>query len=339
MRQFFWIWTVCILLSSCNMAENNKKPFTLDGAWTVSLVEYPVGRTDTFPTNGQTILRFYEGDSVMTQFRLTRTENAIVIQREGSCGVTLIDKGGGERLYLEEEDPCPLTVKDNTTIVIQQNGILHTWHRADDITDEWGDEIHDLANNDLGKAHMDGPHHYVLSSREKEQASFIHWLYFTIALLILVFLQITLSNRKARRHLQLQLRQIQEEHENRPQPVRKAIKTMESEFFASEDYLALQRRISNGQRLKDEEWDAVEEQVKSVYPGFSSQLRNLCMMSDLEYQICMLVKLRMAPTSIASVLSRDVSTISTVRSRLYKKVFGKKGGAKEWDDFIHSIGA
>jgi hypothetical protein len=28
-----------------------------------------------------------------------------------------------------------------------------------------------------------------------------------------------------------------------------------------------------------------------------------------------------------------------VRSRLYKKVFGHKGGAKDWDDFVLSIGA
>jgi hypothetical protein len=60
-------------------------------------------------------------------------------------------------------------------------------------------------------------------------------------------------------------------------------------------------------------------------------------MSELEYQVCLLVKLRVPPKDIATVLARDTSTISTVRSRLYKKVFGRKGGAKEWDDFILSI--
>ena len=121
--------------------------------------------------------------------------------------------------------------------------------------------------------------------------------------------------------------------------MRKAIRSLEDEFFASDDYMALQRRIANGQRLKEEEWNAVEEQVRKVYPGFINQLRNLCMMSELEYHVCLLIKLRIAPSNIASVLSRDVSTISTVRSRLYKKVFGQKGGTKEWDDFILSIGA
>jgi hypothetical protein len=62
-------------------------------------------------------------------------------------------------------------------------------------------------------------------------------------------------------------------------------------------------------------------------------------MSELEYQVCLLIKLRIAPSDIADVLARDASTISTVRSRLYNKVFGQKGGAREWDSFIMSIGA
>ena len=87
------------------------------------------------------------------------------------------------------------------------------------------------------------------------------------------------------------------------------------------------------------DWSEIEEHLKKVYPGFISQLHSLYPMSELEFQTCLLIKLRIAPTDIAAVLSRDVSTISTVRSRLYKKVFGRKGGAREWDDFILSMGA
>ena len=89
----------------------------------------------------------------------------------------------------------------------------------------------------------------------------------------------------------------------------------------------------------DDEWHSIESQIKKVYPGFSSQLRNLHAMSELEYQVCLLIKLRVAPSDMAIVLARDASTISTVRSRLYKKVFDRKGGAREWDEFILSIGA
>ena len=32
-----------------------------------------------------------------------------------------------------------------------------------------------------------------------------------------------------------------------------------------------------------------------------------------------------------------VTTISSIRSRLYKKVFQKKGGSRDWDDFIATL--
>ena len=119
--------------------------------------------------------------------------------------------------------------------------------------------------------------------------------------------------------------------------VKQAVEDVENEFFASDDYAALQRRMASGQTLRQEEWDEMERQLKRLYPGFTSQLRGLRPMSELEYQVCLLIKLRIAPKDIAAVLARDVSTISTVRSRLYAKVFGTKGGAKAWDDFILSM--
>ena len=124
-----------------------------------------------------------------------------------------------------------------------------------------------------------------------------------------------------------------------PQVVRQAIESVETAYFASDEYQALQRRIATGDILKEDDWLTIESQIKKVFPGFSSQLRNLHAMSELEYQVCLLIKLRIAPSDMAIVLARDASTISTVRSRLYKKVFGRKGGAKEWDEFILSIGA
>ena len=156
---------------------------------------------------------------------------------------------------------------------------------------------------------------------------------------MLLVVHVALVNRRARRRLQLQLQQIEEEHTERPQTVRLAIESVEATYFASDDYDALQRRIAKGQTLKDDDWQQIETHVRKLYPGFTSQLRGLHAMSELEYQVCLLIKLRITPSDIATVLARDVSTISTVRSRLYKKVFGQKGGARQWDDFILSIGA
>jgi len=156
---------------------------------------------------------------------------------------------------------------------------------------------------------------------------------------LLLITRIAIYNRKAKRTLQLQLQQIQEIQEERPQAVRKAIESVETAFFASDEYQALQHHIATGRKLREENWSEIENMLRKVYPGFASQLRGLYAMSELEYQVCLLIKLRISPSDMAAVLARDASTISTVRSRLYKKVFGKKGGTKEWDEFILSIGA
>jgi hypothetical protein len=252
--------------------------------------------------------------------------------------VTLIDKGGGEHVYIEGNNPRPLTIKDDSTIVIQRNGVLYTYRQADNIAEDWGTDIRDIFAAGFKKGISEETPCFVLSAKERQQASYIQWLLATIATVIILALANFIVNSRRRKQLQLQLQQIQEVQQERPQTVRQAIESVETAFFASDRYEALQRRIATGQRLKDDDWQETEGQIRKVYPGFISQLRGLYPMSELEYQVCLLIKLRIAPKDIAAVLARDMSTISTVRSRLYKKVFGQKGGAREWDDFILSIG-
>ena len=90
--------------------------------------------------------------------------------------------------------------------------------------------------------------------------------------------------------------------------------------------------------MKEQDWQQVEQHLKTIYPGFTSQLRSLYPMSEQEYHTCLLIKLRIPTKDIAAVLAREANTISSLRKRLYKKVFDREGGAREWDDFILSIG-
>jgi DNA-binding MarR family transcriptional regulator len=101
--------------------------------------------------------------------------------------------------------------------------------------------------------------------------------------------------------------------------------------------MALRRRIEAGENIKPTEWKELERQLKVVYPHFSSSLYSLYNLSPIEWQVCMLLKIRTAPVEIATVLNKDKSTISTTRRRLYKKVFGKDGSGKDWDEFILSL--
>ena len=329
------IVTACLLLGCTSDGDGGRR--VLQGAWTLRQMDYPIGRTERYAEKEGTVLRLYDGDSVVYQCAMTRTATGLIVRHSLQRRVTLIDKGGGEHVYLEDDDPMPLTIADDSTIVIQHNGILSTWHRAEDIAHEWGEEIREIIAADLQKDQSADAQSYVLSAKERRQHSYIQWLVTAIGLITILAVTNYVVSRRRRQRLQLQLQQIQEVQQERPQAVRQAIASVESAFFASDDYEMLQRRIATGQLLKEDDWRDIETQIKKVYPGFGSQLRGLHAMSQLEYHVCLLVKLRIAPKDIAAVLARDVSTISTVRSRLYKKVFGQKGGARDWDEFILSI--
>lgn len=339
MKYIVFTLTLWFVLA-CDPNDQNDKAFILQGAWMLEQVDYPIGHTEKYVEAKGTLLRLYDGSNVMYQCWLVKTESGLIVKPHMQRKVTLINKGNGEYLYLEDDDPRPLTVKDDSTIVIQQNGELYTWLNADDISQEWGDDIIAIITTDLQKDGSQDAHSYMLSAKERKQASVIHWFIISSIggiILLLLICRIAIDNRKARQRLQLQLQQIKEVQQERPLQVRQAIESVETAYFASDEYHALQRRIATVQRLKDDDWLDIEGQIRKVYPGFSSQLRGLYTMSELEYQVCILVKLRIAPKDIATVLARDVSTISTVRSRLYQKVFSKKGGAREWDEFILSI--
>ena len=291
---------VLLMTGCCHMAKQDKT-YWLEGAWVLRHAEYPIGGESDFSLEeGGTYCLIYDKDTMLYECRIVSAPSGFVITPRHTSTVTLVDKGGGEWLYLEDDDPHPIEIANDSTVIIQ--------------------------------------HSYVLSSKERQQASYIQWLIMAVGLVVIFAATNYVVYQRRRRQLQLQLQQIQEVKEERPQSVRQAIESVEAAYFASDEYHELQHRIATGQTLKEEDWQGIENQLKKVYPGFGSQLRGLHAMSELEYQVCLLIKLRIAPSDIATVLARDVSTISTVRSRLFKKVFDKKGGAREWDEFVLSIG-
>lgn len=61
------------------------------------------------------------------------------------------------------------------------------------------------------------------------------------------------------------------------------------------------------------------------------------MLSVRDIRICMLIKLRFIPTEIAALIGESPQTITNRRARLLGKVFGEKGGAKDFDARIQKL--
>jgi regulator of replication initiation timing len=111
----------------------------------------------------------------------------------------------------------------------------------------------------------------------------------------------------------------------------------ETVIFGSDVYLRMKSLLAQGRGMNDHDFVELNQVVNSVYTNFTERLYSLCKLSNHEFRVCLLVKVRVQPKDIATLTAHSKEGIATTRSRLYQKVFGKKGSSKEWDDFVLSL--
>ena len=111
----------------------------------------------------------------------------------------------------------------------------------------------------------------------------------------------------------------------------------ETVIFSSDIYHHIQDCLNGGRSLSHHDWTALAEMVNSIYTGFTEKLYSLYRMSEQDYHVSLLIKVRIQPKDISLLTAHSKESVSSTRSRLYSKVFGKKGSSKDWDDFILSI--
>ena len=99
----------------------------------------------------------------------------------------------------------------------------------------------------------------------------------------------------------------------------------------------MQECLNTGRSLTHKEWTELAQVINSIYTGFTEKLYSLYRISEQEYNVCLLIKMRLQPKDIATLTAHSKESVATTRSRLYSKVFGRKGSSKDWDDFILSI--
>lgn len=89
--------------------------------------------------------------------------------------------------------------------------------------------------------------------------------------------------------------------------------------------------------LTPNEWSMIIAYTEHLYPTFKSQLLSLCNLSEIEYRICVLIKLKLSPTAISVGVNRSKESISSIRRRLYSKIFNQKGTPADFDKFLDTI--
>ena len=278
--------------------------------------------------------KIYDADSTYYSVQLHAVGDEMMIIAHEMGRYRLNDS-----IYMERDRVMPFEWVDDTTFITTFNGYKERMVRSTTMTPERMEEIRELVRRYPNDS--DSPvKHYVFSTTERKlKAKNTLFLYIIIGMCVVaagvaVYIY---RLRKRKREVERKLAEIEEEHTLRPEVVADAMKQVEAEFFQSDYYMTLRQRIETGENIKPAEWKDLEQRLKVVYPRFSSSLYGLYTLSPTEYQVCLLTKIHTAPVEIAAVLNKDKSTISSIRKRLYKKVFDKEGSGKDWDEFILSL--
>ena len=96
--------------------------------------------------------------------------------------------------------------------------------------------------------------------------------------------------------------------------------------------------IANSDKnAKEEIWDELNNFILTQYPQFKINIYSLHHISELEYQVCMLIKCQVPPTEISRLINRSKESVSSIRRRLYYKLLNKKGSPQDFDQFILSL--
>ena len=87
--------------------------------------------------------------------------------------------------------------------------------------------------------------------------------------------------------------------------------------------------------MSEEDWKELADTIEEVVPNFIPVLKNK--LNDKDYQICLLVRLGFSTSLVARLLGLSDAAISKSRKTMLKKLCGKVGKPKEFDEYVLHI--
>ena len=105
--------------------------------------------------------------------------------------------------------------------------------------------------------------------------------------------------------------------------------------FADEPVVRILRRHAEKEHvmMSGEE----RKMLISLFDSYEEISRLKAVLSESEYELCLLVKLGFAPSQISLLTGRSRSDITNIRKRLYNRITGKDGTSKDFDRHIKSL--
>ena len=325
------LWLTFMFIGCGGSQENGQEPteedFIVTGTWELNELRFFSGQRVDVRTGYEYIwYRFFEdnGTYYVAELSNSNKQNSV---RPHEMSEYFFMMSPYDTVYIEHGRMTDLTIIDNHTIGIDRGNYVEVYVKSNKIPTKRVTEIERIIENSLRPNHSNKTQYIVPLTQTTDNRSFWIWIIVLVTIVCAGFLFVIYKVRN--RHKGPVIKQgvdVITEEEQREQT-----------FIHSDFYLALRQRLYEGPTLKHDEWEELEIQMKNAYPAFFRKLTEMCQLSEVEQRVCMLTKLGIPPSAIAIHTCREYSSISSIRSRLYFKMFGKKGGAKDWDEFIINL--
>ena len=152
---------------------------------------------------------------------------------------------------------------------------------------------------------------------------------------------LTLStNESAYRELIAEKERIIHEQKNQLQSFHhyRSLSSAETLLSRCKDYAKIELLRNRGGLLTEDEWRMIRKVVIDVFPGYYDfLLSKQHLLTDNEFQTCLLLRIHFQPSVICSILGKSRPTITKMRIKLLKKLFDEDGSSQNFDDKILKI--
>lgn len=108
-------------------------------------------------------------------------------------------------------------------------------------------------------------------------------------------------------------------------------------FHQSEIYSKFIDAANNDKMANAQDWEVLRIEINRYYKDFTARLQAIYPVSDIEMKICLLLKIGINVTGIATLTGRSKSAIVSARKKLYEKTHGETGKPEQWDKIIQSL--
>ena len=109
------------------------------------------------------------------------------------------------------------------------------------------------------------------------------------------------------------------------------------EIMHSDVHDLLKGHISLGSNMSTEDWTLIEQTIEHTFPGFMEKLNKINGMTEIKYQVCLLTKLHLRNSDIATLVNRSPSAITRLKERFVKDIGIENTGDINFDTFIGSL--